>query len=77
MFVTTGRLEQGVTQVCDGKFDKRYIGKFVNWMAADVEKESKVELEHAKLNFGQVKSKIMERSRAWYLAKVPNVALDK
>jgi len=77
MFVTTGRLEQGVREVCDGKFDKRFIGKFVGWVAADVEKESRVELEKANLNFGHVKPKIIEKARSWYLSQVPNIALDK
>ena len=64
-------------EACGDKFDKRFIGKFVNWIAADVEKESKVELEKAKLTFGQVKSKVMEKARAWYLSKISNTTLDK
>jgi hypothetical protein len=47
MFVTDGRGEQGLGKVCenDEKPSKAHTAKFIQWMVADVQKESATELE--------------------------------
>ena len=49
MFMTPARLEQGVQEACDGKFELDKIGQFLRWFAADVQKESVLEMEKAGL----------------------------
>jgi len=72
MFVTEGRLEQGVgSQEIDGKFEKRFIPAFISWVAADVEKESRAELAASGLDWKvQVSKKVTERARKWYLEQI-------
>ena len=67
MVVTEPRLEQGATAV--GGFDKKLTGKFVEWLKADVKKETLVEMEAAKLTWDQVEKAITSKARSWYLAK--------
>ena len=71
MFVTDGRLDQGLREASEGRFNPRFIGPFVNWIANDVEKESKVELAKANLTFGQVKGQVINKARTWYMAQLP------
>lgn len=64
MFLTSARCEQGVSNV---GLDMKMTGKFVAWMLADIEKESKDELEAAKLEWKQVQKALTDKARAWYL----------
>jgi hypothetical protein len=75
MFVTEGRLEQGVNAACQDKFDKRFVGKFVQWVQNDVEKESKPELTRSGLKWTDVKAAVITKAREWYLAQT-NQKLD-
>lgn len=72
MVLTEARLEQGATKVSpDGAltYDMKNTGKFVNWVSADVEKETQDELSASNLTFKQVQKAISDKARAWYLAK--------
>ena len=69
MFVTTPRLEQGVEEVCHGEFKLEKIGQFLRWFAADVQKESVLEMEQAGLTWKQVNKAVMQAARNWYLQK--------
>lgn len=66
LFVTPARLEQGVTEVCDGKFDMAKIGSFLQWFTADVHKESAAELEAAQLTWKEVNKAVMNAAKKWY-----------
>lgn len=66
LMVTEARLAQGVSEV--GGRDPRLTGKFLEWIAADVRKESVAELEASGLTFAQVEKAVRARARAWYLS---------
>ncbi len=59
LFCTTGALT----------YDMKNTGKFVNWVSADVEKETQDELAASGLTFKQVQQAITTKARAWYIAK--------
>ena len=67
LFVTENRLEQ-----FSGKtgFDAKKIGEFIKLFSADVEKESKAELEASNLQWKDVSKAVMGAARKWYLEKV-------
>lgn len=72
MVLTEARLEQGATKVsADGSltYDMKNTGKFVNWVSADVYKETEAELVASNLVWEQVQKTVMEKARAWYLTK--------
>ena len=72
MALTEARLEQGATKVApDGAltYDLKNTGKFVTWVSADVEKETKDELAASNLTFKEVQRAISDKARAWYIAK--------
>ncbi len=66
LMVTEARLAQGVSEV--GGREPRLTGKFLEWIAADVRKESVAELEASGLTFAQVEKAVRARARAWYLS---------
>lgn len=66
LMVTEARLEQGVSAV--GGREPRLTGKFLDWIAADVRKESAAELEASGLVFAQVEKAVRARARAWFLS---------
>lgn len=70
LFVTPARLEQGVTEACNGEFDIKKMGDFIKWLVADVKKESVVELENANLTWNDVNKAIMNAARDWYQKQV-------
>lgn len=59
LFCTTGALT----------YDVKLTGKFVNWVSADVEKETQDELAVSNLTWKQVQKAVSDKARAWYLAK--------
>lgn len=59
LFCTTGQVQ----------FDMKLVGKFISWVAADVQKETQDELEASKLDWKQVQKPVTDKARAWYLAK--------
>jgi hypothetical protein len=73
MVLSEARLLQAVDAVTDGsdqKFDKKLIGKFLVWIANDVQKENKDELEASSLTWKQVQKAIGDSARRWYLSKM-------
>jgi len=79
LMVTEARLQQGLAAIGadasasasdgagSGRRDPRLTGKFLEWVAADVRKESVAELEASGLTFAQVDKAVRARARAWYL----------
>lgn len=67
LMVTAARLEQGLSVVCGGVRDPKLTGKFLQWVVADVQKESKAELEASGLTWSQVQGAVQARVREWYL----------
>lgn len=51
-------------------FSDTLTGKFIAWVSADVEKETKDELAASNLTFKEVQKAISTKARTWYLAKV-------
>lgn len=50
-------------------FDKKLTGQFVNWIVADVQKETNDELIASNLTWQQVQKPISDKARTWYLNK--------
>ncbi|HWO26286.1 MAG TPA: RNA ligase family protein [Kofleriaceae bacterium] len=75
LMVTEARLQQGLAAVGaaaaaggDAPRDPKLTGKFLEWVVADVRKESVAELEASGLTFAQVEKAIRVRARAWWLS---------
>ena len=66
LVVTPARLEQGVTEVGCNQFEMAKIGEFLQWFAADVQKESAAELEVAQLTWKDVNKAVMNAAKKWY-----------
>jgi len=70
MFVTRARLLQGVKEACNDSYDTKLIGVFLQWMAADIMKESVAELEESELTWKDVSKKVMTTAREWYQQEI-------
>jgi len=68
--VTEPRLEQGVTDGCDGEYDTKKIGPFIGWVTKDVNKECQSELEASGLDWKQVAKAVSAKARTWYMHKI-------
>ena len=66
LFVTEARLQQALTEACDGKVDIKKMGQFLKWISQDIQKESSVELAAANLTWKQVNKSITTTARKWY-----------
>jgi hypothetical protein len=66
LMVTESRLAQGLAAV--GGRDPKLTGRFLDWIAADVRKESAAELDVSGLTFAQVDKAIRVRARTWFLS---------
>lgn len=71
------RLNQGAYSVMEGdlrlgppSFNTRFLGKFLAWIATDVQKEHIDELQASGLEWKQVQKFVTEKARAWYLSQV-------
>jgi hypothetical protein len=69
LMVTEARLEQGVSEACEQKYEVRNMSKFLNWVLADVQKESAAELQAAGLDWKQVGAAVQRHAREWYKAR--------
>jgi hypothetical protein len=71
MVVTEARLEQGATVASGGPatYDMKLMGKFMQWVVGDVEKETQDELDASGLTFKQVSKAVSDRARKWYIEK--------
>src|SRR5262249_9516896 len=72
LMVPEARLAQGLAAVGHGAGerprDPKLTPKFLDWIVADVRKESAAELEASGLQFAQVEKAIRTRARTWYLS---------
>lgn len=53
----------------DITFDLKKVGAFIQWIAADVQKETQDELTASGLTWDQVSKAVTTKARAWYLGK--------
>jgi hypothetical protein len=73
MVLTMARLEQGARAVSDDgslTFNQKLIGKFLGWIATDVQKENQDELEASGLDWKQVQKPVGDKARGWYLSQM-------
>lgn len=70
MVLTDARLEQGAGVVGGTEFNMKFLGDFLKWINADVQKETQDEMEASNLTWKKVSKAIGDRARAWYLEKV-------
>lgn len=59
LFCTTGKIN----------FDMKQTGKFVAWCLADVQKETKDEMEASNLTWKDLQKPLSDKARAWYLTE--------
>jgi len=65
LMVTEARLEQGVSAL--GGREPKLTGRFLQWVADDVRKESVAEIEAAGLTWDQVGKAVQAKARGWFL----------
>ncbi|MBE9119044.1 hypothetical protein IQ249_24455 [Lusitaniella coriacea LEGE 07157] len=73
LFVTQNRLEQGVNEACNGEFNIKKMGVFLQWFVGDVKKESTAEIERAQLTWKEVNKPVMNAARKWYLERAKSI----
>lgn len=69
LVLTEARLQQGLSLICPENIDVKLIGRFIQWIASDVQKESKSELEASDLTWTQIEKPITQKARNWFLSK--------
>lgn len=67
LFVTEARLQQGLSEACNGEVDIKIIGSFLKWIALDIQKESLTELAASGLTWKQVHKPMSNTAKQWYL----------
>ncbi|HMF39638.1 MAG TPA: RNA ligase family protein [Polyangia bacterium] len=72
LMLTEARLRQGLTEACGGARDPRWTRPFLEWVAADVRKESGAELAASGLTWGDVDKAVQTRAREWF--RLPEAA---
>ncbi|WP_229640355.1 RNA ligase family protein [Waterburya agarophytonicola] len=66
LFVTEARLQQALTEACNGELNIKKMGQFLKWIARDIKKESSVELAASGLTWKDVHKRISNAARVWY-----------
>jgi RNA ligase len=69
LMVTEARLQQGLSAICGDAFEMKQMRAFLEWISADVKKESVAELEASGLTWEQVQKEIQSTAREWFKAK--------
>ena len=67
--MTENRLKQAVTEACQGEYNPKYMGAFLQWIAADIIKESVAELEASNLTWKEVNKPINNAAKTWFMNK--------
>jgi len=70
--VTDARLRQGLSEACGGARDPKTTRQFLEWVAANVRKESSAELTASGLSWNDVDKAVQARAREWF--RTPEVA---
>lgn len=65
-FVTDARCQQALRVACGGDASPKNTGAFLKWMLADIEKESKAEVETNSLEFKMLSGPIQNAARQWF-----------
>lgn len=69
-FVTPARLEQALTEGCEGELSMRRMGDFLRWLGRDVQKESTLELEASGLTWKRASRAVAAAGQQWYRRRV-------
>lgn len=69
-FVTPARLQQALTEGCDGELSMRRMGDFLRWLGRDVQKESTLELLASDLTWKRVSKAVAHAGQQWYRRRV-------
>lgn len=76
MFCTEQRFEQGWTEALNRDLDIKRISDLIKWVIADVQKESKTELEkNPSLEWKRISGGIGGRVAIWYKEKLKTEVL--
>ncbi len=73
MTVTENRLNQGLEFLREGKLDVsfRNMRAFLNWVVDDILVEEESTIEKSKLDECNVKKKIIEKAKSWFVNLIP------
>lgn len=72
MVLTEARLMQGAQETRLNEtqmFSMKTLGKFLQWMMNDVQKETKAELDASNLTWKQVERSVQTHAREWFIEK--------
>lgn len=69
LVLAEARLEQGLTEACQGKAAMPQLGAFLKWMSLDIQKECEDELRAAGLTWPQVVKAVQRDAKAWFVAR--------
>ena len=69
LVLTEARMEQAVTEACEGQHDIKKMGSFLQWIGRDVKKESQDELLISGLEWKQVHKQVTAAARDWFIKK--------
>jgi len=67
--VTTNRLEQAFTEVCNNNPDRKLLGQFIKWVSTDVLKEELDTLELNGLTRKDIGGPLSSKAKAWFFDK--------
>lgn len=71
--MTEARLQQALSEACNGEINMKQMGQFLKWISLDILKESEAELATANLTWKQVNKSVNSAARKWYTNKVTNI----
>lgn len=74
-FVTENRLQQGLREAVDSRYDIKLMSEFIKWVCKDVQKESATELEESGLEWSAVSKVVATRSAVWYKDQIQQASL--
>ncbi|MEL6928587.1 MAG: RNA ligase family protein, partial [Cyanobacteria bacterium J06600_6] len=73
LFVTEARLQQALSEGCNGQLDMKQMGSFLKWISSDIHQESEAELAAAGLTWKEVNKSVNSAARKWYTNQVTNI----
>jgi len=73
LVLTEARLEQGVTEACNERYDTTLIGPFLKWIGGDVKKECQNELQVSNIEWKSVAGPLAKTAKEWYVKRIQEI----
>jgi len=75
-FVTEPRLDQAIEEAAGGNLDRRYTGKIIAWMTADIQKEAQTEIAALDVAFDRLRSEIANATREMFFSRMVSAPME-